>query len=155
MKVREIMTPNPLSCTVGTDLATVARLMAKAHCGAVPVTDTGGTVTGIITDRDVCLAVAAEDRPARQILAGAAAARPVWTCGPDDEVATALSRMKTCHVRRLPVVNPDRALVGMLSWSDAALGSGCTGERLEPALLVDAYMGIYEHRRVRTHALIG
>lgn len=152
MKVRELMTPKPLSCTVGTDLATVARLMAKADCGVLPVTDTGGQVTGIITDRDVCIAVAADDHPARQILAGAIALKPVHTCLPDDDAVAALKTMKKFRVRRLPVINPDGTLVGMLSWSDAALAAGRAGDRVDPLALVEAYKGICAHRRVRTSA---
>jgi CBS domain-containing protein len=152
MKVRELMTPKPLSCDVGTDLATVARLMAKADCGVLPVTDMGGKVTGIITDRDVCIAVAADDHPARQILAGAVAVKTVHTCRPDDDCASALTTMKKYRVRRLPVVNPDGTLLGMLSWSDAALAADENGRRVDPMLLVDAYKGICAHRRVRTHA---
>ena len=152
MKVRDLMTPKPLSCTVGTDLATVARLMAKADCGVLPVTDTGGKVTGIITDRDVCIAVAADDHPARQILAGAVAVKTVYTCHADDDATAALKTMKKQRVRRLPVVNPDGTLVGMLSWSDAALAATPSGDKVEPMLLVDAYKGICAHRRTRTHA---
>jgi CBS domain-containing protein len=149
MKVRELMTPKPLSCTVGTDLATVARLMAKADCGALPVTDTGGQVTGIITDRDVCIAVAARDHPARQILAGAVALKTVHTCHPDDDATAALKTMRKFRVRRLPVINPDGTLVGMLSWSDAALGGGRAGDRVDPTALVEAYKAFYAHRRAR------
>ena len=152
MKVRELMTPKPLSCTVGTDLATVARLMAKADCGVLPVTDTGGRVTGIITDRDVCIAVAADDHPARQILAGAVAIKDtVHTCRPDDDAAAALRIMKKFKVRRLPVVNPDGTLLGMLSWSDAALAAGTSANGVEPMALVDAYKGICAHGRKRQH----
>lgn len=153
MKVRELMTPNPLSCSVGTDLATVARLMAKADCGALPVTDTGGKVIGIITDRDICIAVAAHDHPARQILAGAAGIKNVvYTCRAEDDVTTALDRMKWHKVRRLPVVNPDGTLVGMLSWSDIALAAGRAPHDIDAGVLIDTYRGICTRRGTLTHA---
>lgn len=147
MKVKDLMTPKPLSCTVGTNLAAVAKLMWDADCGVLPVTDFGGIVTGIITDRDICIAVAAEDRPARQILAGAVAVKTVYTCHPDDDVLGALQTMKEQRVRRLPVVDEYDALVGMLSWSDAALSAGRRAKgHIDPYALVDTYKAICAHR---------
>ena len=95
------------------------------------------------------IAVAARDHPARQILAGAVALKTVHTCQPDDDAIVALKTMRKFRVRRLPVINPDGTLVGMLSWSDAALGGGRAGDRVDPTALVEAYKSFYAHRRAR------
>lgn len=144
MKVKELMTPSPLSCNMGTTLAEVAKLMWRADCGVIPVVDDEGTVTGIITDRDICIFVAAQDYPARQILAGAVATKKVFTCRPDDAALDALETMKTQRVRRLPVVDDRGTLVGMLSLTDVALAGHRIAKGIRPLALVEAYEAITE-----------
>jgi CBS domain-containing protein len=92
-------------------------------CGAVPVLDPEERVAGIITDRDVCFAVSGSDRPASDIRAKelVARARSLYTCGPDDEVKDALRLMRDKRVRRLPVVDVEGRLLGILSLTDAIL----------------------------------
>jgi signal-transduction protein with cAMP-binding, CBS, and nucleotidyltransferase domain len=138
------MTPNPLSCTMGTTLAEVARLMWRADCGVIPVVDDSGTVTGIITDRDICIFVAAQDYPARQILAGAVATKKVHTCHPEDKALDALHTMKIHRVRRLPVVDEHGTLVGVLSLTDVALAGHRIAKGIRPLALVETYEAITE-----------
>jgi CBS domain-containing protein len=144
MKVRELMTPNPLSCLLGTTLAKVAKLMWEVDCGVIPVVDEQGKITGIITDRDMCIFVAAQDLPARQIQVGTVASKAVFTCMPDDDVVAALGTMKEHRVRRLPVVDAGGVLVGMLSFTDIALAGFKTGKNVPSLTLVETYKAICE-----------
>jgi CBS domain-containing protein len=126
MKVRDAMPVNVTACGLETSLAGVASRMWLGACGAVPVIDGEGKVQGIITDRDVCFAVTATERPASEIKAKelVARARILYTCGPDDELRQALHVMRDKRVRRLPVVDTDGRLLGMLSLTDAILRAG-------------------------------
>ena len=129
MKVREAMTASVTTCGLESSLAGVASRMWLGACGAVPVVDSEGKVRGIITDRDVCFAATASDRPASEIKAHevVARARVLYTCGPDDDVRDALRVMRDKRVRRLPVVDTDGRLLGLLSLTDAILKADRSG----------------------------
>jgi CBS domain-containing protein len=121
MRVKEIMTSDVKSCTLDTNLATVAKIMWEADCGAVPVTDDRGKVVGVITDRDICIAAATRPRGEGEIPVREVISQRVHTCTPADDVRAALETMKTQQVRRLPVVAQDGRLSGIVTIHDIAL----------------------------------
>jgi len=123
MKVAEIMTGDVKTCRLESNLAEAARIMWENDCGCVPVVNTEGGVTGMITDRDICMAVATQNRLASQITAGEIGSQRVVTCAPDMAVKDALDVMGREQVRRLPVVDGGGKLVGILSLSDVTLNS--------------------------------
>src|SRR3990172_6727699 len=105
MKVREIMTTDVASCHPDTTLAESAAAMWDRDCGTLPVVTSEGRVTGMITDRDICIAVATKGRTADRIAVREVSAGHVCSCLPNDEIDQALETMKTHKVRRLPVVD--------------------------------------------------
>jgi CBS domain-containing protein len=119
MKVRGIMTKGVRTCRPETNLATVAGRMWEADCGALPVVDARGHLVGIVTDRDVAIAVGTRHRLASHISVSDIMTVHVYTCEANDDLETALSTMATKRVRRLPVLEGG-ALVGLLSLSDVA-----------------------------------
>ncbi len=123
MKVAEIMTGDVKSCRPESNLAEAARMMWENDCGCVPVVDDCGAVAGMITDRDICMAVATQNRLASEITAGEIASPRVVACTPDMAVTDALSVMQKEQVRRLPVIDDGGKLVGILSISDVTLNS--------------------------------
>jgi CBS domain-containing protein len=120
MLVRNLMTQNPRSCHVSDHLDAPARIMWETDCGAVPVVDDSQRVVGIVTDRDICMAAYTRGQPLWSIPVEVAMAREVVTCGSNEDVESAESAMRERRVRRLPVVDTDRRLVGMLSLNDLA-----------------------------------
>lgn len=120
MLVRYLMTQNPSSCRPSDHLDAAARLMWETDCGAVPIVDDGGRVVGMLTDRDVCMAAYTQGEPLRSIPVSVAMARDVVTCAAEDDVDVAEQAMRDARIRRLPVVDKDRRLVGMLSLNDLA-----------------------------------
>jgi len=122
MKVRDIMTAQPKAAAPNTTLSAAAQLLWGADCGILPVVD-GGKLVGVVTDRDMYIALATRNQPASQLTVGDVAAGKLWTCGPDDDVHVALDTMGTQRVRRLPVTQ-DGALVGIISMNDLVLASG-------------------------------
>jgi CBS domain-containing protein len=118
MKVAEIMSVPVVTSTPETSLAQAARLMQSADVGILPVVDSDGGVVGIITDRDICLAIAASNRSPRAIAVHEVMAKYPVVAREDDELSAALSAMRHGRVRRLPVLDRAARLTGMLSLDD-------------------------------------
>jgi CBS domain-containing protein len=123
MKIKDIMTAEPRTCSPATNLASAAALMLDGDCGALPVVD-GGKLVGIVTDRDLYIALATRDRRASEITVGEVAQTPVHTCGPDDDVQAALDAMKQHRVRRLPVEGFGGTIMGIVSMNDIVRSAG-------------------------------
>ena len=123
MKVKEIMTTEPATCTPDTTLAAAAHLMWDSDCGILPVVDDGELV-GVVTDRDMYIALATRNERASRLRTGVVANRDVWTCEPEDDVHAVLATMKQHHVRRLPVLGFGRTVVGIVSMNDIVLAAG-------------------------------
>jgi CBS domain-containing protein len=124
MKVEELMTRNVKTCHRDTNLAEVASILWESDCGALPVVDDDHKVVGIISDRDICLAVATKGRLASEVAVGEiTSGRPVFTCTSNDSIQDALATMQMQQVRRIPVVNQENRIEGILSISDVVLAA--------------------------------
>ena len=123
MKVRELMRSIPRHTTAAESLASAGRTMAEAGVGVLPVIDAERRVVGVITDRDVCCAVARENRRPSDLRVADVASVPPWVCEPGDDLSTALATMRTHAVRRLPVVDAFDRLEGILSLDEVVLSS--------------------------------
>lgn len=121
MLVKSIMTFEVKSCAADTSVGAAARIMCNRDCGIVPVVDAQQKLLGVITDRDVCLAVATRIRNPDELPVGDVMTKKVHTCSPDDDARTALKLMKNHAVRRLPVVTADGRLSGLISIDDLVL----------------------------------
>lgn len=150
MKVRDVMTGGVKSCGPDTNLAAAAMIMWESDCGAVPVLDDAGKVIGMITDRDICMAVVTKGREASRIAVGEVITGDVFSCRPEDDLSDALKTMRNERVRRLPVVDGDGELRGILSVNDVLLRAEVAGGKKTPALsyaeAVDTLKSICEHR---------
>lgn len=123
MRVRDIMTLRPVTADVDTPVRDLALQMEEAHCGEIPITEENRLV-GVVTDRDiVCRAVAKGYDPnsttAREVMTRAPA-----KVHPEDSLGYAVRVMEDVHVRRLPVVDANATLVGILSMTDVCLYAG-------------------------------
>jgi CBS domain-containing protein len=124
MKVKELMTSDVKYCNLDTNLAAAARIMWEEDCGAIPVTDSRGTVVGLITDRDICIAGATRSRTEGEIPVKEVISKSLFSCAPGDDVRGALETMRVQKVRRLPVVDQAGRLMGIVSLHDIALHAG-------------------------------
>lgn len=149
MKVKEIMTPNAKACTPTDTLAAAARFMWDNDCGILPVVKDGGKVVGLITDRDICMAAAINNRNLANIAVEDVISGKVYSASPDDDVRKALETMQERKVRRLPVVAADGTLDGMLSFNDLVLRAQEAKDKKAPDLadadVVKAYKAICAH----------
>jgi CBS domain-containing protein len=123
MKVKDLMTAAVRTCTPDTTVAEAAQLMWDGDCGILPVVDDGELV-GVVTDRDMYIALATQNERASQLKVGAVVTRAIATCAPEDDVQAALTTMRDSRVRRLPVVGFGGTVLGILSINDILLAAG-------------------------------
>lgn len=128
MRVSDAMTRDVRIANPGQTIRDAARAMAEIDAGAMPVSD-GDRLVGMITDRDIAIrAVAAgkgPDTPVREVMSA-----DVKYCFEDEELDHVAKNMADIQVRRLPVVNREKRLVGIVALGDIALNedSETTGE---------------------------
>jgi len=118
MNVQQLMMRDVVSGKFDTDLAAVGLMMWENDCGAVPIVDDEGHPIGMVTDRDISIAGATRRCPLSEIQASAVKNGQVVCIHPEQDINEALGLMSSAHVRRLPVVDGDDRLVGILSMSD-------------------------------------
>lgn len=118
-KVRDVMTDSPRCITPETPVAEAARLMKSEDVGSLPILE-GETVTGIVTDRDIVLNAVAEGKDPSGMPVREVASRHLVTVGQDEDLSEALNRMATNQVRRIPVVDENDRLVGIVAQADVA-----------------------------------
>ena len=123
MNVRDIMVKKVSVCESDNNLAQVAAIMWNERCGLLPVLDSRGKVTSVITDRDICIALGTRNLRASEVQVKDVSPPRVFSCGPSDDILSALDTMVSQNVRRLPVIGEDGRLVGILSIDDVLLHS--------------------------------
>jgi CBS domain-containing protein len=131
MRVSEAMTRNVRLCTPGQTIREVASMMAEIDAGSMPVGENDRLI-GMVTDRDIAIrAVAAgksPETPVREVMS-----EHIHYCFDDEEIDDVAQNMGDIKVRRLPVVNRDKRLVGILSLGDVARTEG--GETVGDAVV--------------------
>jgi CBS-domain-containing membrane protein len=118
MLIQEIMSVHVQTCHSYESLNVAAQKMWEADVGAVPVLDDKDRVAGMLTDRDICMAAYLQGRPLREIIAAEVMSRSVVTCAPDDSVPHVEELMRMHAIRRLPVVDGERRVIGVVSMND-------------------------------------
>jgi CBS domain-containing protein len=147
MKVKELMSVDAKSCREDTDLATATKIMWDADCGIVPVVNDDRRVIGVITDRDICVAAATRSMNPAAIRARDVMSRTVATVTENEDVRVALATIKDRRVRRLPVVDKQQRLVGVISLNDLVTRAECRRDAEIPGEeFLDAMKAICAHR---------
>jgi len=137
MKVCDVMTKTVASCRPETNLAAAGALMWQSDCGVLPVIDDRHRVTGVLTDRDICIALTTRDRRASAITVGEVVTGRAIVCAPDDDIQVALGTMRSRKIHRLPVVDKAGLLEGILSLNDIVVRAGKAAARKRPAVSYD------------------
>jgi len=131
MKCRDIMTKYLKMCRPEGTIKDAVKIMDELNCGAVPIVDENNVLKGIVTDRDIALYTILNDKdPAKTNLKDFVRPNMV-TCHPDDDIDIAITKMKDNKVRRLPVVDENNRVVGIISLGDIAVTSGEEHETFE------------------------
>ncbi|HEX8824445.1 MAG TPA: CBS domain-containing protein [Archangium sp.] len=133
LTARELMTRNVKTARLESSLRDVARIMKDEDCGIVPVVDERGRLRGLITDRDLVIRTLAEGRPPDTLLARDIMTDDVEAVTPDEDIHGIIALMGQRQVRRVPVVERDDRLVGIIAMADIATRAD-SDEELQNAL---------------------
>lgn len=140
------MTKDVSYCYPGTNAAAASEIMWTRNCGVLPIVD-GGRVVGMITDRDLFIALGTSNRNAADLFVGEIMNKDLSSCEPTDDVRAVLKTMAQRQVHRLPVVDKDGVLEGILSMDDIVLrteAGGLTNEEV-----IKAIKAISDHQNQR------
>jgi CBS domain-containing protein len=120
MRIRHVMTKDPTCCVPSDTAQKAARIMRDEDAGIVPVIENEQSqhIVGVVTDRDLCMNVVAEGRDPRAVLVEECMTTAVVTCTPNDSIEKATELMRENQIRRIPVVNEQRVLQGIVSMAD-------------------------------------
>lgn len=120
MKVDDVMTHDPHCCRADDDLATVANVMWDLDVGCVPITGDGHRIAGMITDRDIAMAALLNGKPLHELRVSTVMAKEIVTAKVGDPVRDVQALMRKSKIRRLPVVDAEQKVVGIVSLHDLA-----------------------------------
>jgi CBS domain-containing protein len=122
-KCRDVMTVDPFCCLPADSVAKAAQSIKDLNVGSIPVVENENSekLIGIITDRDITLNVVACNLSPFETRVQDAMSRDLIVCRPEDPVTEAINAMATHQVRRIPVVDEENKIVGIISQGDVAL----------------------------------
>lgn len=121
MHVQDLMAHPAITCHVNDSLDVAAQKMWDHDCGVLPVLNDEGKVTGMITDRDICMAALTQGRPLHELLVNLAMAKHVIAVGPEQTIGDVEQLMARHQVRRLPVLDAANRPLGVISLNDLAI----------------------------------
>ncbi|WP_186078855.1 CBS domain-containing protein [Burkholderia gladioli] len=116
--IADVMTRNPATVAPTQSLKEAAKLMDELNVGSLPVCD-GTRLIGVVTDRDIVVRAVSAGVPPDQRIEGIVSGPAHWCCQ-DEDIADVQSKMRDAQIRRLPVVDDDKRLVGIVSLGDLA-----------------------------------
>ena len=121
MKCKDIMAKNIKSCTRDCTAIDAAKLMKEINSGVIPIVNEENQILGVLTDRDITLKTIAEFKDPFYTSVQDIMSQSVVTVSPNESIDSAISKMKEYRVRRLPVVDNNKVVLGMLSLGDIAV----------------------------------
>ena len=154
MKAKDLMTREAATCRPEDPMVAAARIMWERDCGIVPVVDADERPVGVVTDRDLCMASFTRNEPLSRMPVRDAMAKEIFTCRVDDDEAAVHDTMRRHQVRRLPVVDDEGRIAGMISLNDLVLeaaGKGGGSERRQRDL-ARTLIEVSRHREVAATA---
>jgi CBS domain-containing protein len=123
MRAHDLMTSPPITCHVNDPLTVAAQKMWNGDVGALPVVNDEGKLTGMITDRDICMAAYTQGRVLEDLLVNAAMATKVITASLDATITEIEELMAEHRVHRIPIIDEAGMPVGIVSMNDLAIES--------------------------------
>ena len=118
--VHDIMRVRVHICRASDTLHHAAQVMWEKDCGCLAVVDEVRVVRAVLTDRDICMAALTQGVPLAESSVASAMSRSLTVCSPDDTLGAVEELMRAAQIRRVPVVDADGVLIGMISLTDIA-----------------------------------
>jgi len=119
-RIRDLMTVLPRTVKLGDSIVDAAKLMRGEDAGVAPIAESDGRLIGLVTDRDITIRVVAEGKDPGSTKVTEIASQNLVTIDPQQELDEVLRLMAKHQVRRLPVVEEDGKLVGIVAQADVA-----------------------------------
>jgi CBS domain-containing protein len=121
-KCNEVMTKDPVCCLPDDTVAKAAQLMQRDNIGSIPVIENNQTqkLVGIVTDRDLVLKIIAKGQDAKSTKVEAVMTHQVVTCHAEDDLQKALDAMAEHQLRRIPIVDTNHKIIGIIAQADVA-----------------------------------
>ena len=131
MEVQKIMTSQPVACTPTDPISKAATVMMGNNCGAVPVIESENSklLVGIVTDRDIGIGVCTKKQNPMEVKVSECMKSNPLTCTAKDSLETVLAAMQKNKVRRIPVVDANKNLIGIVAMADLARAISEHGEK--------------------------
>ena len=154
MNVNDIYTPLARSCSRDTNLAEAMGIMWEFDIGALPVVNVEGVLVGVVTDRDIAVALATRNCRASELRVGDVMSGKTYSCTREDGLKSVLETMRREQLRRLPVVDANGILRGMITINDIiqtvqrSKGSKLAGVSTEDVILAMMAISV-PHRRTK------
>ncbi len=121
MDLTSVMTPNPATCSPDSSLREVALLMVQNDCGEIPVVDPSQRLLGVLTDRDIVVRAVAKSLDTNTVRVSEIMTAPVTSVTVDAGLSDVIQVMETRQIRRVPVIDKDGRLIGIIAQADIAL----------------------------------
>jgi CBS domain-containing protein len=142
MRVEDVMSKNVYFCNPSMNLAEAVDMMWTDDCGALPVVNESGNVVGMITDRDICIALGTRAVNAGALRVGDVFVPRLFSCEPGDDIHKALATMTANKVRRLPVIDSRGTLQGIVSIDDMVLNAETIPKTMGGLCCADVLMAL-------------
>jgi CBS domain-containing protein len=149
MNVDLVMTADVKTCRATDSTARAAQLMWEHDCGVIPVVTPEGRAAGIVTDRDLCMAALLRGKALSDLRVDEVMSTRLVTCRPGDSLALALQKMRTASVRRLPVVDFDDRVIGIVTLNDLLRANARGDGRTDLDELLSTAASVCEPRNTR------
>lgn len=139
LRVQEVMQETVRYCNPDTNAATAAEIMWNNNCGCLPVVKDGKHVIGMVTDRDLFIALGTQNRKPADLPIEEVMSKDLSVCSPEDDIRSALKTMAQRQAHRLPVVDRSGELKGLLSIDDVvprAKRAGLSSEVIDALAMI-------------------
>ena len=121
MRVKDVMKTDVAFCSTEDSLMKAAEIMLRRDCGIVPIVDADKKLVGMLTDRDLTLAIVARNRKASDVKTKDVIKGKAISCAPEDRLEDALRKMRKHQIKRLAAIGENGELTGILSITDILL----------------------------------
>ena len=149
MKAEDVMMRMPKTCFTDDTAAEAARIMWDADCGAVPVIDRENRLVSMVTDRDLCMAAYLRGRKLSDIVVAEAASHGVISAKPTDDLSVVESLMERHQLRRIPIADDMRHVIGIITLNDLARRASTSESSVRTSDVMRALTAIGEPHRLR------
>ena len=148
MKVTDLMKKNVHTTLLEDTLQEAAETMLKRDVGVLPVVDEQDRLVGMITDRDICMCSLIEGRSLQDLPVSLAMSSPAWACGLEDSLEDVHAAMQTHQIHRVPVVDGDEKVVGIVGVGDIVRATAAKKRGANPTDLIRTLGLVTEPREI-------